>query len=143
VTVGGQAEEHTWELAAHHLLDAGMTGAGMTGAEATRQLSLHAPTAATFAAGVYEIEPDPQRAFPAAAREATSTDLAALSERSPRPCCRSSELTTSTRSCVTRSASRLNLRQRRESRADEELLAALDAAGAARDGVRLESDGRE
>ena len=43
---------HTWELAAHSLLEAGMSPR-----EAVRQLALHAPTPDTFAAGVYEIQP--------------------------------------------------------------------------------------
>ena len=52
---------HTWELAAHTLLEAGMSPG-----EAVRQLALHAPTPDTFAAGVYEIQPDPASAFPVA-----------------------------------------------------------------------------
>ena len=67
---------HTWELAAHTLLEAGMSPG-----EAVRQLALHAPTPDTFAAGVYEIQPDPARAFPVAVREASVPDLVALSER--------------------------------------------------------------
>ena len=67
---------HTWELAAHTLLEAGMSPG-----EAVRQLALHAPTPDTFAAGVYEIEPDPARAVPVAVREASVPDLVALSER--------------------------------------------------------------
>ena len=47
---------HTWELAGHALLEAGMSPA-----ETIRQLALHAPTPETFAAGVFEIEPDPHR----------------------------------------------------------------------------------
>ena len=68
--------EHTWELAGHALLEAGMSPA-----EAIRQLACHAPTPETFAAGVHEIEPDLQPAFAVAAREASVADLVALSER--------------------------------------------------------------
>jgi hypothetical protein len=68
--------EHTWELAAHSLLEAGMTPA-----EAIRQLALHAPTPETFAAGVADLEADPALAFPTAVRQASPPDLAVLSER--------------------------------------------------------------
>ena len=67
---------HTWELAAHTLLEAGMSPG-----EAVRQLALHAPTPDTFAAGVYEIQPDPASAFGGTVREASVPDLVALSER--------------------------------------------------------------
>jgi hypothetical protein len=68
--------EHTWEIAGMSLLEAGMSSA-----EAIRQLALHAPTPETFAAGVCEIEVNPQLSFPTAAREASLPDLVALSER--------------------------------------------------------------
>ena len=68
--------EHTWELAAHNLLEAGYSTA-----ETVRQLALHAPNPETFAAGVTEIEPNPIDAFSTATREAALPDLVALSER--------------------------------------------------------------
>jgi len=68
--------EHTWELAAHTMLEAGMTPV-----EAIRQLALHAPTPETFAAGVSDIEVNPAAAFPTAVREACVPDVVALSER--------------------------------------------------------------
>jgi hypothetical protein len=68
--------DHTWQMAAVSLLDAGFS----TG-DAIGQLALHAPTPETFAAGVCEIEDGPLRAFPTAIREASVPDLVALSER--------------------------------------------------------------
>jgi hypothetical protein len=68
--------EHSWELAGHSLLEAGLSTP-----EAVRQLALHAPTAETFAAAVHSIEADPHLVFPVAAREASGPDLVVLSER--------------------------------------------------------------
>src|SRR5215207_8120977 len=67
---------HTWEVAGHSLLEAGMSPA-----EVIRQLALHAPTPETFAAGVHAIEPDCTAAFAVAVREASVPDLGTLSER--------------------------------------------------------------
>jgi hypothetical protein len=68
--------ECTWEVAGMTLLEAGLSPG-----EAIRQLAWHAPTPETFAAGVVEIEVNPQLAFPTAVREASVPDLVALSER--------------------------------------------------------------
>ena len=68
--------EHTWQLAAQSLLEAGNTPA-----EAIRHLAAHAPTPETFAAGVHDIELDIHQAFAVAVREASRPDLVALSER--------------------------------------------------------------
>ena len=71
---------HTWELAAHTLLEAGMSPG-----EAVRQLALHAPTPDTFAAGVYEIQPDPARAFPWRARSKRARPRRPLGALRPLP----------------------------------------------------------
>ena len=68
--------ESTWEVAAATLLEAGYTRG-----EAVAHLAAHAPTAATFAAGVSAVVDDPVEAFAYAARRAQAEDLAVLSER--------------------------------------------------------------
>jgi hypothetical protein len=67
---------HTWELVAPTLLEAGYTPA-----EAVAHLAAHAPTPATFAAGVTMIVEDPIVAFVYSRTHAGVDDLAALSER--------------------------------------------------------------
>jgi hypothetical protein len=68
--------EHTWELAAPTLLEAGYSLA-----DTVAHLAAHAPTPATFAAGVTAIIDQPVDAFALAARHATIEDLSTLSER--------------------------------------------------------------
>ncbi|MAT05399.1 MAG: hypothetical protein CL424_10205 [Acidimicrobiaceae bacterium] len=68
--------EHTWELVAPTLVEAGYTIA-----EAVRHLAAHAPTPETFAAGVAVLVDSPVEAFSLAGRYAQVEDLAALSER--------------------------------------------------------------
>jgi hypothetical protein len=68
--------EHTWTLVGPTLLEAGYTPA-----ETVQHLAAHAPTPATFAAGVSTIIDDPTTAFTFARRRATSDDLGALAER--------------------------------------------------------------
>lgn len=68
--------EHTWELVAPTLLEAGYTTT-----EAVRHLAAHAPTPETFAAGVAILVDSPVEAFSLAGRHAQIEDLVALSER--------------------------------------------------------------
>ena len=68
--------EHTWELAAPTLVEAGYSIA-----DAVRHLSVHAPTPETFAAGVAVLVESPVEAFSLAGRHAQVADLAVLSER--------------------------------------------------------------
>ena len=68
--------EHTWELAAPTLVEAGYTVA-----EAVRHLAAHAPTPDAFAAGVAVLVDSPIEAFSLAGRHAQVEDLTALSER--------------------------------------------------------------
>jgi hypothetical protein len=68
--------EHTWELVAPTLLEAGYTPS-----QAVAHLAAHAPTPATFAAGVTTIVDDPIAAFVYSRAHAGVDDLAALSER--------------------------------------------------------------
>jgi hypothetical protein len=68
--------EHTWELVAPTLLEAGYSPA-----EAVAHLAAHAPTPATFAAGVTTIIDDPVTAFTYARGRAGLDDGVALSER--------------------------------------------------------------
>jgi hypothetical protein len=70
------AREHTWELAAPTLVEAGYTVA-----EAVRHLAAHAPTPETFAAGVTVLVDSPVEAFSLTGRHAQVEDLARLSER--------------------------------------------------------------
>lgn len=68
--------EHTWELVAPMLVEAGYTAA-----EAVVHLAAHAPTAETFAAGVATLIDSPAEAFSLAGARAETEDLVALSER--------------------------------------------------------------
>jgi hypothetical protein len=68
--------EHTWELAAPTLVEAGYTVA-----EAVRHIAAHAPTPDAFAAGVAVLIDSPIEAFSLAGRHAQVEDLTALSER--------------------------------------------------------------
>jgi hypothetical protein len=68
--------EHTWTLVGPTLLEAGYSPA-----EAVQHLAAHAPTPATFAAGVATVVDDPASAFTFARRRATGEDLGALAER--------------------------------------------------------------
>lgn len=70
------SREHTWEVVAPTLVEAGYTVA-----ETVRHLAAHAPTPETFAAGVAVLMGTPVEAFSIAGRHAQVEDLAALSER--------------------------------------------------------------
>ena len=68
--------EHTWEVVAPTLIEAGYSVA-----EAVGHLAAHAPTPETFAAGVSTIVESPVEAFSVAGRSAQVEDLVALTER--------------------------------------------------------------